>query len=178
MLHIWTNATRPFEEKEKEMSEVTKSTDDTSGLDALGKGSTTYSSSGPSVDILERFPNKGLLDDYLITIYHPEFTSNCPKTGQPDFGEIAIDYIPGQWCVETKSLKLYLVSYRSHASFMETIVNDIKDHLVDKLEPKYLRVSGRFNPRGGTYLTPTAMYISAGLDRHDLLVLLNLLGRK
>lgn len=155
----------------------TASNDDVSKLTLLGSANTQYKLDEPSVNILETFPN--LFDnDYLIEISHPEFTSLCPKTGQPDFAKIHIDYIPNKKCVESKSLKLYLVAYRNHKSFMETIVNTIKQDLVSLLEPKYLRVCGEFNPRGGTYLNPTAMHVAPGISVSELWNTLQLLGRK
>ncbi len=155
----------------------TSSRDDVSKLTLLGAGKTEYKTDAPNAAILESFPN--LFDnEYLIEISHPEFTSLCPKTGQPDFAKIHIDYIPDKKCVESKSLKLYLVAYRNHKSFMETIVNTIKNDLVMLLEPKYLRVRGEFNPRGGTYLNPTAVYVAPGICTAELVNTLQLLGRK
>jgi 7-cyano-7-deazaguanine reductase len=137
---------------------MSKSNDDVTKLGALGSKSTEYKTEGPNTEILETFPNKGT-DDYLIKITHPEFTSSCPKTGQPDFAKIYVEYIPDKVCVETKSFKLYMVAFRTHQSFMETIVNKIKDDLLSVLQPKYLKVVGEFNPRGGTYLTPMAVHV-------------------
>ena len=159
------------------MSNFTSSNDDVSQLTLLGAKKTEYKLDEPNVEILESFPNL-FENDYLIEIEHPEFTSLCPKTGQPDFAKIYIDYIPLKKCVESKSLKLYLVAYRNHKSFMETIVNTIMNDLVKLLEPKYLRVKGEFNPRGGTYLNPTAVYVAPNVDTANLYTTLNLLGRK
>lgn len=159
------------------MSNFTSSNDDVSQLTLLGAKKTEYKLDEPNVGILESFPNL-FENDYLIEIEHPEFTSLCPKTGQPDFAKIYIDYIPLKKCVESKSLKLYLVAYRNHKSFMETIVNTIMNDLVKLLEPKYLRVKGEFNPRGGTYLNPTAVYVAPNVDTANLYTTLNLLGRK
>lgn len=159
------------------MNTFTSSKDDVSKLTLLGSGKTEYKLDEPSLAVLETFPNL-FENDYLIEIEHPEFTSLCPKTGQPDFARIYIDYIPQKKCVESKSLKLYLVAYRNHKSFMETIVNTIKNDLVTLLEPKYLRVRGEFNPRGGTYLNPSALYIAPDFSAPELLTSLQLLGRK
>jgi 7-cyano-7-deazaguanine reductase len=156
---------------------MSKSHDDVSKLGALGSGSTSYEFAEPTPDILETFPNKGT-SLYLIKIAHPEFTSLCPKTGQPDFATIKVDYMPDKLCVETKSFKLYMVAYRNHHSFMESMANKIMEDLVSVLSPKYLRVVGNFNPRGGTYLTPTAFYVSPDVDRQELFLTLNLLERK
>jgi 7-cyano-7-deazaguanine reductase len=136
-----------------------RSNDDASGLKSLGSSIAANHAllEGPRADILEAFPNRGG-SDYLIKILHPEFTSNCPKTGQPDFARILVEYIPRDLCVESKSFKLYMNAYRNHHSFMETIVNRIKDDLAQTLQPKYLRVTGEFLPRGGTYITPVAVY--------------------
>lgn len=157
--------------------DTTSSRDDVSKLTLLGSGKTEYKLDEPSMAILETFPNQ-FSNDYLIEIAHPEFTSLCPKTGQPDFAKIYIDYIPDKRCVESKSLKLYLVAYRNHKSFMETIVNTIKEDLVKLLEPKYLRVRGEFNPRGGTYLNPSAVYMAPEADKAELMLTLQILGRK
>lgn len=159
------------------MNNFTASNDDISQLTLLGAKKTEYKLDEPNVTILESFPNL-FENDYLIEIEHPEFTSLCPKTGQPDFAKIYIDYIPSKKCVESKSLKLYLVAYRNHKSFMETIINNIMNDLVKLLEPKYLRVKGEFNPRGGTYLNPTSVYVAPNINTTDLYAKLNLLGRK
>jgi 7-cyano-7-deazaguanine reductase len=88
----------------------------------------------------------------------PEFTSLCPKTGQPDFAVIVIDYMPDQWCVESKSLKLYLGSFRNHGEFHESCVTRICNDLVALLDPKELTIRGEFTPRGGIPFWPTASY--------------------
>jgi 7-cyano-7-deazaguanine reductase len=132
--------------------------DDVSGLKHLGSGKTSYAFEEPSAAILEAFPNKYPGRDYEIRFEHPEFTSLCPKTGQPDFATIEITYIPDQLCIETKSLKLYFTAYRNHGSFMETITNQILDDLVSVCQPRMMQVVAQFNPRGGTSLTVTAEY--------------------
>jgi len=132
--------------------------DDVTGLKHLGSGKTSYAFSEPSAAILEAFPNKYPDRDYEIRFEHPEFTSLCPKTGQPDFATIEITYIPDQLCIETKSLKLYFTAYRNHGSFMETITNQILDDLVSVCQPRMMQVVALFNPRGGTSLTVTAEY--------------------
>jgi 7-cyano-7-deazaguanine reductase len=98
---------------------------------------------------LETFPNRHPGRDYTITITCPEFTSVCPKTGQPDFGTIRIQYVPDRLCLELKSLKLYLFEYRSRGIFYEHVVNVILDDLVAALRPRRLTVEGDFNVRGG-----------------------------
>jgi 7-cyano-7-deazaguanine reductase len=132
--------------------------DDTTGLKLLGSGSTRYRFDEPSAAILEAFPNQFPDRDYEIRFEHPEFTSLCPKTGQPDFATIEITYIPDRLCIETKSLKLYFTAYRNHGSFMETITNKILDDLVSVCHPRMMQVVALFNPRGGTSLTVTAQY--------------------
>ena len=120
--------------------------DDTSDLTLLGSD-THYKYEDPSANILESFPNKHVANDYQIDFKFEEFTSLCPKTGQPDFAKIHIQYIPGDKCVETKSLKLYFFAYRNCGSFMETITNNIKDDLVKILNPKFLVVIASFASR-------------------------------
>lgn len=109
-------------------------------------------------EILETFPNKHPENEYLVTFNCPEFTSLCPKTGQPDFAEIIISYIPRINMVESKSLKLYLFSFRNHGDFHEDCVNIIMKDLVKLMDPKYLEVRGLFTPRGGISIYPFANY--------------------
>ncbi len=131
----------------------TRSTDVTAGLHALGSGGgSPVPSGGPGQDILEAFPNRFPGRDYVVSIAFPEFTSLCPVTGQPDFGTIVLEYVPCGLCVESKSFKLYMFAYRSHASFMETIANTVLDDIVGLLDPAWARVKGLFVPRGGTRL--------------------------
>ncbi len=109
-------------------------------------------------EILETFPNKHPENEYLVTFNCPEFTSLCPKTGQPDFAEIIISYIPRIKMVESKSLKLYLFSFRNHGDFHEDCVNIIMKDLVKLMDPRYLEVRGIFTPRGGISIYPFANY--------------------
>ncbi len=102
---------------------------------------------------LETFPNPNPERDYHIRIDTPEFTCLCPKTGQPDFAEIKLDYIPDQLCVELKSLKLYYWSFRDEGHFHEKVTNMIADDLISLLDPRYLKVEAVFNVRGGVYTT-------------------------
>ena len=104
----------------------------------------------------------------MVTFNCPEFTSLCPKTGQPDFAEIKINYIPEQFLVESKSLKLYLFSFRNHGDFHEDCVNIIMKDLVKLLDPKYLEVEGIFMPRGGISLYPFANYGKPGTEFESL----------
>lgn len=127
-------------------------------LKALGSGTTKYSFDNPDASLLERF-RKPEEDDAVrgvlkIDIIAPEFTSLCPKTGQPDFAAIEISYVPDKWCVESKSLKLYLMTYRMHGAFHEDCVNRIGNDLVKLLEPHALTILGKFTPRGGIKFWP------------------------
>ncbi len=108
--------------------------------------------------ILEAFENPHPLRDYVINHVAPEFTSVCPKTGQPDFGTIEIEYIADKLCVELKSLKFYLQSFRNEGVFYEDVVNRILDDLIACLQPKYMKVTGEFTPRGGMHSMVTAEY--------------------
>ena len=107
---------------------------------------------------LETFPNPRPERDYEIEIRAPEFTSVCPKTGLPDFGEIRIQYVPDRKCVELKSLKLYLVEYRNKGIFYEAVTNKILDDLVQLTRPRRMTVTGAFSARGGITTTVVANY--------------------
>ena len=107
---------------------------------------------------LETFLNSNPKRSYTVTINCPEFTSVCPKTGLPDFGTINIEYIPNKLCIELKSLKYYLLSYRNEGVFYEKLVNKILDDLVKVLKPKSMTVTGQFTPRGGINTTVTAKH--------------------
>ena len=114
-------------------------------------------------EILETFKNKHPENEYLVTFNCPEFTSLCPKTGQPDFARIVINYIPREYMVESKSLKLYLFSFRNHGDFHEDCVNIIMEDLWKLMNPKYIEVYGIFTPRGGISIYPFA---NRGDDDH------------
>ncbi len=107
---------------------------------------------------LQTFPNPEPGRDYVIHHVCPEFTSLCPITGQPDFATIYITYVPDQKCIELKSLKLYLWSYRNEGAFFEKVTNQILDDLVRACEPRWMKVVGRFNVRGGIRSTVIAEY--------------------
>jgi 7-cyano-7-deazaguanine reductase len=128
-------------------------------LNALGSA-TDYSYDGADSRLLEAFPNpfQASLMKGRIDISAPEFTSLCPITGQPDFATIRIEYIPDQLCVESKSLKLYLGSFRQHGMFHEACVEKICSDLQNLLRPKKIKVVGEFSPRGGISFWPTAQY--------------------
>lgn len=98
---------------------------------------------------LDLFENPRPERDYTITIRCPEFTSVCPKTGQPDFGEITIDYCPDKTCIELKSLKYYMQNYRNQGIFYEALTNRILDDLTQTCQPRWMRILARFTPRGG-----------------------------
>lgn len=123
------------------------------GVTLLGNQDTKYTYSyDPS--ILECFDNKHPQRDYFVKFNCPEFTSLCPMTGQPDFATIYISYVPHLRLVESKSLKLYLFSFRNHGDFHEDCVNIIMNDLIRILEPKYVEVWGKFSPRGGISIDP------------------------
>ena len=143
----------------------------------LGSNNTKYSSDY-APEVLETFPNKHPDNDYFVKFNCPEFTSLCPITGQPDFATIYISYIPGERMVESKSLKLYLFSFRNHGDFHEDCVNIIMKDLIKLMNPKYIEVLGRFLPRGGISIDPFCNYGRPGtkweevawdrLSHHDL----------
>ncbi len=127
------------------------------GLTLLSRHGTTLAAS-PETAKLETFRNANEGRDYTIIFDCPEFTSLCPVTGQPDFGHITISYVPKAACVESKSLKLYLFSYREHNSFHETAVNSILTDLVRACAPKWMEVRGDFRPRGGIAISVVATH--------------------
>lgn len=112
----------------------------------------------PAVPPLETFSNEFPRRDYTIEIVCPEFTSVCPKTGQPDFGTLVFTYTPDQKCVELKSLKMYLQAFRDQGIFYENVVNRILDDFVAACQPRRLKVEGRFTPRGGISTTVTCTH--------------------
>lgn len=146
----------------------------------LGNQNTKYSFDY-SPEVLETFDNKHPDRDYWVKFNCPEFTSLCPITGQPDFATIYISYVPDIRMVESKSLKLYLFSFRNHGDFHEDVVNIIMKDLVRLLEPRYLEVWGKFLPRGGISIDPYTNYGKTGtrfeelawqrFSQHDLVML-------
>lgn len=136
------------------------------GLHALGN-KTKYSMDY-APEVLETFENKHPENDYWVQFNCPEFTSLCPITGQPDFAEIKIMYLPDQKMVESKSLKLYLFSFRNHGDFHEDCINIIMKDLVRLMEPKYIEVLGIFTPRGGISIYPYANYGKSGTRYEQL----------
>ncbi|HYX74481.1 MAG TPA: preQ(1) synthase [Steroidobacteraceae bacterium] len=105
---------------------------------------------------LETFTNPELARDYTVRMQIPEFTCLCPRTGQPDFATLDLEYVPDRLCVELKSLKLYIWSFRDRGAFHEAVTNEIADHLEATLRPRFLRLSARFNVRGGICTTIVA----------------------
>ncbi|HUM42653.1 MAG TPA: preQ(1) synthase [Fervidobacterium sp.] len=127
------------------------------GVSLLGNQNTKYDYDY-NPDVLETFVNKHPDNDYLVTFDGYEFTSLCPKTGQPDFARIYISYIPNERLVESKSLKLYLFSFRNHGDFHEDCINIIMKDLIKLMDPKYIEVYGIFTPRGGISIYPFSNY--------------------
>ena len=151
--------------------------DETQGLSLLGNQRTVYKSDY-APEVLETFVNKHPDNDYFVQFNCPEFTSLCPITGQPDFATIYISYVPGERMVESKSLKLYLFSFRNYGDFHEDCVNVIMKDLIRLMDPKYIEVLGEFTPRGGISIYPYCNYGRPGtrweavawdrLSRHEL----------
>ena len=125
-------------------------------LKSLGKDTGYHFSYSP--EVLESFENRHQENDYWVKFNCPEFTSLCPITGQPDFAAIYISYIPDIQMVESKSLKLYLFSFRNHGGFHEDCVNLIMKDLIKLMEPRYIEVWGKFTPRGGISIDPYCNY--------------------
>lgn len=126
-------------------------------LTQLGNKTTVYKQDY-APEVLEAFHNKHPENDYLVRFVCPEFTALCPITGQPDFATIYINYIPDDLMVESKSLKLYLFSFRSHGAFHEDCVNIIMKDLIQLMNPRYIEVWGDFTPRGGISIKPFTNY--------------------
>ena len=135
-------------------------------LKALGAKSEYKTDYAP--ETLETFENKHPESDYWVRFNCPEFTSLCPITGQPDFAEIRICYLPDRRMVESKSLKLYLFSFRNHGDFHEDCVNKIMKDLIRLMDPKYIEVKGIFTPRGGISIYPYANYGRKGTKYEKL----------
>ena len=128
------------------------------GVSLLGNQKTQYELNKVKPEVLETFKNKHQENNYLVSWKCPEFTSLCPKTNQPDFATISILYVPRINMVESKSLKLYLFSYRNHGDFHEDCVNLIMKDLIKLMDPKWIRVVGDFTPRGGISINPVVEY--------------------
>ena len=124
----------------------------------------------PENAVLETFENPNPSRDYIIRIETPEFTCLCPKTGQPDFATIRLEYVPAEHCIELKALKLYYWSYRNEGAFHEAVTNKILEDLVAAIAPRYLRVTADFNVRGGVYTEVIAEHTAADWAPSDSLI--------
>ena len=133
------------------------------GISLLGKQNVHYDYDYQP-EVLETFENKHKGNDYFVKFNCPEFTSLCPITGQPDFATIYISYVPDIRMVESKSLKLYLFSFRNHGDFHEDCVNIIMKDLIKLMDPKYIEVWGKFTPRGGISIDPYCNYGREGTE--------------
>lgn len=140
---------------------------ETDGITLLGNQGTKYPDDY-APELLETFINKHPDNDYFVKFNCPEFTSLCPITGQPDFAAITISYVPDIRMVESKSLKLYLFSFRNHGDFHEDCVNIIMKDLIKLMDPKYIEVTGIFTPRGGISIWPYANYGKPGTKYEKL----------
>jgi 7-cyano-7-deazaguanine reductase len=138
--------------------------DEYSDLTLLKRSATVFPA-GPENAKLETFPNRYDVRDYLVEFDCPEFTSMCPITGQPDFAKIKISYVPDKRCIESKSLKLYLFSFRNTGMFHEEITNRILDDVVVACKPKWALVRGTMNPRGGITIDVRAEYFMPGRSK-------------
>lgn len=136
------------------------------GVGLLGRKTNYPTDYAP--EVLESFVNKHPGNDYFVKFNCPEFTSLCPMTGQPDFATIYISYVPDMKLVESKSLKLYLFSFRNHGDFHEDCVNIIMKDLIKLMEPKYIEVWGKFTPRGGLSIDPYANYGKPGTEWEEV----------
>ena len=145
---------------------MTTETREQEGLQLLGRN--THYPTDYAPQVLETFQNKHPENDYWVQFNCPEFTSLCPITGQPDFAEIRIQYLPAERMVESKSLKLYLFSFRNHGDFHEDCVNIIMKDLIKLMDPKYIEVTGIFTPRGGISIYPYANYGRPGTEYEQL----------
>lgn len=156
---------------------MSREADEIKDLSLLGNMKTAYPDDY-APEMLETFDNKHPDNDYFVKFNCPEFTSLCPITGQPDFASITISYVPDIKMVESKSLKLYLFSFRNHGDFHEDCVNIIMKDLIKLMEPKYIEVWGKFTPRGGISIDPYCNYGKPGtvwaevawkrLSEHDM----------
>ena len=144
-----------------------RSEEEISGITKLGDHNTKYDFNY-CPEVLETFINKHQDHDYFVKFNCPEFTSLCPKTGQPDFGNVTISYVPTEKMVESKSLKLYLFSFRNHGDFHEDCMNIIMEDLIKLMDPKYIEVWGRFLPRGGISIDPYCNYGKPGTKWEEI----------
>jgi len=145
-------------------------------LGALGNP-TEYRYNEPDASVLETFDNPYPTSAWVVALLCNEFTTLCPVTGQPDYGRLQVEYVPGGLCVESKSLKLYLMRYRNEGTFHEACVNRVADDLCSRLSPRYLRVYGDFNARGGIAIKPLAVRSAPDLSQAEEARCLALLGQ-
>jgi 7-cyano-7-deazaguanine reductase len=145
-------------------------------LGALGNP-TEYRYDEPDASVLETFDNPYPTSAWVVALLCNEFTTLCPVTGQPDYGRLRIEYVPGALCVESKSLKLYLMRYRNEGTFHEACVNRVADDLCARLSPRYLRVYGDFNARGGIAIKPLAVRSAPDLSQAEQARCLDLLSQ-
>lgn len=158
-------------------SSTSRNDQEVSDLTLLGSRNNSYPDDY-APEVLETFVNKHQENDYFVKFNCPEFTSLCPITGQPDFATIYISYVPDVRMVESKSLKLYLFSFRNHGDFHEDCINIIMKDLIKIMDPRYIEVWGKFTPRGGISIDPFCNYGRPGtkweqvawerLSHHDL----------
>ena len=149
------------------MSESGRKSKELEGISLLGNQGVKYDY-GYNPKVLEVFDNKHPDNDYFVKFNCPEFTSLCPITGQPDFATIYISYIPNIKMVESKSLKLYLFSFRNHGDFHEDCMNVIMKDLIKLMDPKYIEVWGKFTPRGGISIDPYCNYGMKGTKFEEM----------
>nr|WP_294659922.1 preQ(1) synthase [uncultured Fusobacterium sp.] len=157
---------RPIE-KRREGTMTGRSKEETAGVSLLGNQNVRYPDDY-APEVLETFVNKHPGNDYFVKFNCPEFTSLCPITGQPDFANIIISYVPNIKMVESKSLKLYLFSFRNHGDFHEDCVNIIMKDLIKLMDPKYIEVWGKFTPRGGISIDPYCNYGKKGTKWEEI----------
>ncbi|MCC9089438.1 preQ(1) synthase [Bacillus pumilus] len=146
---------------------TTRKPEELEGVTLLGNQGTNYLFEY-APQVLETFPNKHPNRDYFVKFNCPEFTSLCPQTGQPDFATIYISYIPNEIMVESKSLKLYLFSFRNHGDFHEDCMNIIMNDLIELMDPRYIEVWGKFTPRGGISIDPYTNYGKPGTKYEEM----------
>ena len=149
------------------MNETSRKKEEMKDITLLGNQGTTYEYDY-NPEVLESFDNKHPNNDYWVKFNCPEFTSLCPITGQPDFATIYISYIPDKKMVESKSLKLYLFSFRNHGDFHEDCMNIIMKDLIKLMDPKYIEVWGKFTPRGGISIDPYCNYGKPGTKFEEM----------
>lgn len=146
---------------------TTRKPEELEGVTLLGNQGTNYLFDY-APQVLETFPNKHTNRDYFVKFNCPEFTSLCPQTGQPDFATVYISYIPNDIMVESKSLKLYLFSFRNHGDFHEDCMNIIMNDLIELMDPRYIEVWGKFTPRGGISIDPYTNYGKPGTKYEEM----------